>query len=73
MVLFLGQGHRDAQTFVPKELSEPSLSPPSKAALALATFIMSTAEAIFRSGDSQQIKWALLREKACVVVVSDAD
>ena len=28
-MLLLGQDHRDGQTFVPKELSAPSLSPPS--------------------------------------------
>ena len=31
-MFLLGQGHRDAQTFVPKELSEPSLAPPSSGA-----------------------------------------
>ena len=34
VVLRLGQGHRDAQTFVPKELSESSLPPAGTACAA---------------------------------------
>ena len=47
----LGQGHRDAQTFVPKGLSEPSLSPPSSGAGAVNIHRTSTAKAVCK-GDT---------------------
>ena len=56
MVLFLGHGHSGAQTFVPKELSEPSLPP------ADAVDIHDQQLKLFPQGNTR--KWALLREMA---------
>ena len=61
-MLFLGQGHRDAQTFVPKELSELSLTPTSSGA----DHVDLPGQQLFPPGNTRKKG---LRENACLVVV----